>query len=404
MSQERGAAQLESANAIRAYQREWIKAVRERVDKGEPFAICNGDEFEEIFNIMDIPVIVINYWNSIISVKGMMEYYLDILGKRGYEPNYFALGLASTMDNKPDTAPWGGLPKPAIIIGGTKNDMEMRVLETWAREYGCPFVPLEFGLDAVPEQGIPPRWWEKLKDHWDDIIDPRKLDLRVAEEEALISFLEVITGHTFSSAKLGQALELINEQMEYWGKARDLIAETIPCPVSLRDQLAVYQAMWHRGTPKGLDFIKSYYEEVKDRVDKGVAAWPGEKLRLMWMAGTPPRWARYAEEKYDAVCVCSMFSSIPIDSYPRTIINNDPMRTLASRHMILFMETPEWRLKDARLHQCDGVVEAVRPSAPSFNEPVFDEAGMPFCVIPGDRDDEEVRSVLSDFIEKRLLT
>jgi len=406
MSEERGGAQLESANAIRAYQREWLANTRERVSRGEPFAICNGDEFEEVFNIMDIPVIVINYWNSIIATRRMTEYYSDVLAKRGYPVSYFALGLASTIDNNPETAPWGGLPRPALIIGGTKSDMEMKVLEIWAREYGCPFFPLDFGLDAVPEWVYPPppRWWEKMAEHWDELIDPRRLDLRVEEEKALISFIEVTTGKRLSMARLKRGLELLNEQEMLWGKARDLIAETIPCPVSLRDQLAVYQAQWHRGTVRGRDFIKAYYEEVKDRVENGVAACPTEKLRLMWMAATPPRWARWAEEKYGAVCVASLFSSIPIDCYYRTDLNNDLMRTLAGRHMVLFMETPDWRLKDAKLHQCNGVVETANPAVPSFNRQLFEEAGMPFCQIPRDQDDGEVRSILSDFIETRLLS
>ena len=407
MTSDRGAAQLESANAIRAYQREWLEDTRQRVKQGEPFAICNGDEFEEVFNIMDIPVIVINYWNSIIATKRMTEYYGDVLTKRGYPANYFAMGLASTIDNDPETAPWGGLPKPALIIGGTKRDTEMKVLEIWAREYGCPFFPLDFGLDAVPElpkYPPPPRWWEMMAEHWDGLIDSRRLDLRVEEEKALINFIEVTTGRKLSMAKLEQGLELLNEQEMLWGKARDLIAETIPCPVSLRDQLAVYQAQWHRGTVRGRDFIKAYYEEVKERVENGVAACPNEKLRLLWMAGTPPSWAKWAEEEYGAVCVASLFSSIPIDSYYRATINGDVMRALASRHMVLFLETPDWRLKDAKIHQCNGVVETANPSVPSFNKKLFEEAGMPLCQIPRDRDDEEVRSVLSNFIETRLLS
>jgi hypothetical protein len=393
MSYGRGAAQLESANIIRNYQRDWIENTRERVGQGEPFAICNGDEFEDVFNAMDIPVIVINYWNSIIQVKGLAPYYSGLLRSRGYEPNQFALGLASTLDSDADKAPWGGLPKPAVILGGSKNDVEMKVLDIWARELGCVFFPLEFGLDAVPELPAyppPPRWWERMGDHWDEMIDPHRLDLRVEEEKALISYLEITTGKRLSLAKLTEAQRLINEQMEYWGKTRDLIAETVPCPVSLRDQLAVYQAMWHRGTAKARDFIKDYYEEVKLRVDQGVSACQNERLRLMWMAGTPPNWANYCEEKYGAACVASMFSSIPIDCYHRRTIGGDVMRTVAGRHMVLFFETPDWRLKEAKIHQCDAMVELAN-------------SGIPVCQIPRDRDDEEVRRILSDFIETRLL-
>jgi hypothetical protein len=72
--------------------------------------------------------------------------------------------------------------------------------------------------------------------------------------------------------------------------------------------------------------------------------------------------------------------------------------------MVLFMETPDWRLKDARLHQCNGVVQAASSSRPSFNRPLFDAAGMPLCEIPYDRDDEKVRELLSRFIETELLS
>jgi benzoyl-CoA reductase subunit B len=239
---ERGIKQLKSVEAVRAYQREWLQETRERVNQGEPFAICNGDEFEEVFNIMDIPVMVINYYHSLMGQKQMGEYYGDVLKKRGYPMSGFAFGLASTIDNKPEIAPWGGLPKPSIIIGGSKSDTEMKVLEIWAREFGCPFFPLDFSLDAVPDwiYPPPPRWWEKMEEHWDELIEPRRLEQRVEEEKQLINFIELTTGRKLSMAKLKQGLELQNEQERLWGKARDLIAETIPCPVNLRDQLAVY--------------------------------------------------------------------------------------------------------------------------------------------------------------------
>src|SRR5512136_3384818 len=104
-----GARQLESVNAVRAYQRSWLDRTRERVKLGEPFAICNGDEFEDVFNMMDIPVIVINYWNSIIAQKRMGQYYSNVLATHAYPKSdgFFARGLASTLDNNPEPASWG---------------------------------------------------------------------------------------------------------------------------------------------------------------------------------------------------------------------------------------------------------------------------------------------------------
>lgn len=406
MSEARGAKQMESANRIRAYQREWLDKTKERVKQGEPFVICHADECEEILNIMDIPVQVVNPWNAIIATKGMTQYYNNVLAQRGYDTStgggvlLIAGGLACTIDNKPEVAPRGGLPKPTVIIG-SRGDVDLRILEIWAREFGCLYYPLQKSAAIQPH---PPRWWEKLKDHWDELIESRSLDFRVEQLKALIHFLEAITGRTFSFAKLNRAMELINEQMDYWRKARDLIFQTIPCPVSVRDQLTTYQTMWHRGTTIGRDLIKAYYEEVKERVDKGIASNPNEKLRLMWEDGTPPAWAGYAEEKYGAVCVAPMYFSIAYEAYTRTVYNNDPLRALASRNLMLFASTPDWRLRDAKLCKCNGAVQVTGPSRQSQLKPTFEEAGIPFLTLPRDSDDPEIRSMLDDFIEKRLLT
>ncbi|UCB43681.1 MAG: 2-hydroxyacyl-CoA dehydratase [Dehalococcoidales bacterium] len=402
MSEQSGDKQLRITNEVRAYQREWIEKTRQRVSEGEPFAICNGDDCEEILNVMDIPVIVINYWHAIITTKRMADYYLDILRERDYPATVFSMGLAVTMDNKPDMAPWGGLPKPSIIIGGARQDTEMRIMELWAREYGCTFWPMEFALWHGVERVPPPGWFERVRDHWDELVDPYKLDYRVQDHEKLIRYLEVSTGKKFSMAKLTEAMELVNKQMDYWRMARDLIAKTSPCPASLRDQLSMYQVMWHRGTPQGRDFLKAYYEEVKERVETGTAACPDEKIRLMWVnaLGTPPRWGKWAEEKYGAVCVTHNYMGIAVDCYARTIKNNDPLRTLAARYMLLFWTTPDWIAAQAKHSNCQAIVMVAGRGTIA----AYEKTGVPLAAIPSERDDEATRAALSDFIETRLLS
>lgn len=394
--------QMQTPNVVRAYQRQWIERTRQRVKQGEPFAICNGDDCEEILNVMDIPVIVINYWHAIITTKRMDRYYQNILKERDYPATVFSMGLATTMDNKPEVAPWGGLPKPSIIIGGARQDTEMRILELWAREFGSVFWPIEFSLWHGIEKTPPFGWYERIRDHWDELVDPAKLDYRVQDQEKLIRYLEVSTGKRCSMAKLRQAIELVNEQMDYWRRARDLIAKTSPSPVSLRDQLSMYQVMWHRGTPHGRDFLKAYYEEVKERVDKGIAACPNEKIRLMWLnaLGTPPLWGKWAEETYGAVCVTHNYMGIAVDCYARKILNNDPLRTLAAKYMLLFWTTPDWIVAQAKHSNCQAVVTV----AGRHTMNAYEEAGIPMISIPSEMDDDATRSAISKFIETRLST
>ncbi len=401
----RGVKQLESANMVRAHQREWFAENRKRVEQGEPFAICNGDDWEEGFNAMDIPVMCINYWHAIIGTKQMNPYYDKVLAEHGYPVTGFARAMASYMDKKPDVAPWGGYPKPAILIGGTKNDIEMKVLEYWARECECDFYPLDWCLDPVPEWAHPPPplWWERMKEHWDEMIEPHRLAGRIEEEKALVNFIENRTNKRLTVPRLLRSLELLNEQMVYWGKARDLIAETVPCPVNARDQGGMYQAMWHRGSEKGRDLVKAYYEEVKYRVDKGTVACPNEQLRLSWSGDHAPIFETYIEEKYGAVIVAWAYFSYPIDSYYRRITYDNPMKTLAGHHMILFFQDPKLYLRDAKMAKCDGRIEvSMMPGVPSFTKPVFEQAGIPVCQLPRETLDAEVKSILDKFIGELL--
>ncbi|MFC1820770.1 2-hydroxyacyl-CoA dehydratase, partial [Thermodesulfobacteriota bacterium] len=347
--------QLKSIVALKEYQRNWWHETHERLRQGEPFGISNADDAEEIFIAFDMPAIVRPWWSAVISAKRMSEYYGNVLAEHGYDMNHYAsLGLGVTLDNNPEKAPWGGLPKPAVIIGSTSADFSMRITEIWARAFGCPCFPLEINQN-LPNP-YPHRWWERIRDNWEEIYEPYKIDLKVEELKELIRFIEINTGRRFSVAKLAEMMELMNEQEDYWAMARDLIAESVPCTVTLRDQLSMYPAQWYRGTPGGRDLIKMFYEEVKERVDKGVASYPDEKIRLMWFGEglwTNTAFYEYFEKSYKATFVCSIYTSIAADSYARSVLNKDPLRALASRFMWLGALEVEWMVNEAKRHKCD---------------------------------------------------
>ena len=297
---------LDAVNRVRAHQRAWIEETRASVEAGGPFAICNGDEAEEIFLALGIPVLAINYWNFLILAQRTGQHFTEILNARGYPGRHFyGLGLASSIE--PEKAPWGGLPKPTIICGSPRSEMEMRVTELWAREAGAHFFPMEFSFPSEHVKPIPKDWWNYTQDRWEELVDKRRLDFRVAEEAELIRFLEQITGRTFSVGKLNRAMALINEQMALWVRARNLIGQSRPCPVSVRDQMSMYQAMWHRGTPTGVSLLQDYVDEIQARVAKGVGGYTNEKIRIYYSGETPP-WSQWADEgvwmdRTDGECV-----------------------------------------------------------------------------------------------------
>jgi len=415
--------QLRSSVEAAAYQKEWFKNIRQRLSKGEPFAMAQADTPHEIFLTMDIPVVMMQWWSAIISAKRLAPDYFNLMNERGYQRNlcrYCSLPLACAMDPNPERAPWGGLPSPTILLARLTCDALTKVFERLAREYHATFFPLEH---TAPISSYP-LWWENIRDHWDKVIEPHRLDLMVEELKALIRFLEVTTGKTFSHTKFVEVMELVNQQEEYFRKTRDLIAQSVPCPVSLPDQIAsTMNPQWHRGTPWGVEQAKMFYEEVKEKVERGEGACKNEKIRLMWIG--PGLWHNTAfyqffEETYGAVFVCSIYLSLAADGYARNLLN-DPLRALASRHVTIteLMYQRDWLVKEAKLHQVKGAVmiiskSCIRPVGGSlgnmFTIRAFEEAGIPVLPIYADvvdaREwkDEEIKSQVITFIEENLLS
>jgi len=392
---------MRAVDAVRAIQRQWVKDTRESVAQGGPFAICNGDECEELFIALGVPVLAINYWNYLILAQGKRERMTELLNEAGYPGDHF-FGFALAASLSPADAPWGGLPHPTLICASTRSDMETRVCELWAEREGCDSLVMDFSFPAPPFEPLPQQWWVRLREDWETMLDPDRLDYRVAVERDLIGRIEAMTGRSLAGGALAETMARINTQMALWAEAQQLIAQAPRCPVHIRDQISMYQAMWHRGTQRGIDLIRDYRDETAARVVDGVGAYADERFRLYYSVQVPP-WHAEIEERYGAVAVCCSYSNVP-DLYWRKFDPADPLRALAARHMMLFSWGPERIIDIARRHRCDAaiVVEPSMANGPSEQSRAVEAAGIPYCAIPRPTDDEEVRGIIARFIETRL--
>ena len=412
---------LRSAVEANAYQREWFMQTRERVNRGEPFAIVNADVPQEIFRAMDFPYVVNQWWAAVCSAKQLSPRYFGLMNERGYRNNlcrYCSLSFASAIDTEKEKAPWGGLPKPTLAVTRLTCDAQAKIFELWSREFGIPYYPLE---NTVP-QFVPERWWEKAPRQWEELFEPHRLNLMVEELQGLIRFLETSTGSTFNETKFKRVMELVNEQEEYNRLTRDLIAETVPAPVSITDQVpSVMIPQWHRGTEWGVKAARMFYEEVKDLVDRKSAACEKERVRLMWL-GTG-LWFnlgfyQHFEQRYGATFVWSIYLGLAADAYAR--YGSDPLRALASRFVgmedMLHMPpwNSDWYLKEAKENGINGMVHLVAESCTQavqgsyFIKKAFEDAGIPVLELRADTvdarawNDERMTVEIEKFLENRL--
>lgn len=380
---------LRSAAAATAYQKQWFAQVRERAGAGEPLVLVNADAPQEILRAIDLTYVVNQWWASVVSSKGKAAESLDVLHRHGFPDfsrQYDAIALGS-LSLPSETAPWGGLPRPSLVLAELSGDAAGKVFELWEQLEHITFYALE--RSSLVE--APRRWWELVPHRWEEAFGTARLDLLQGEITDLIAFLERQTGRVLHRERLEEVMGLVNEQAEWNRRTRDLLASARPLPVSINDIIpGVMIPQWHRGSEWARDAARSLYEDCADLVSRGPQPDDEQPLRLMWVGRG--LWYdldlyRRVQQSHQAVFVWSMYLAIAADGYVR--YGPDPRRALAARFVGLTdqLYTPpwssQWYVKEAKAHGVDAVVHLVAEDVPGsyFVTRALREAGLPVLEI-----------------------
>lgn len=409
---------LEASRAATTFQREWFAAMRDQVAAGSPLAMVNADAPHEILRAMGIPYVVNQWWASVCAAKQQGPRYLGLLRDLGYPDDieaYSAMALGSALAEPSADDPWGGLPPVDLLVAETTTDATAKIFETWSAETGAELSLLEATVAPL----VPRRWFDHVHNDWENAFGTRRIDLMVAEINNLIGQVERRTGRRFDETELAQVMRLANEQAEWNGRTRDLIARTSPAPIGVADAIpATMIPQWHRGSEWGRDAARRLHDEVAAKVTAGEGVVEDEQARLMWIGRGlwfDMGFYQHFQHEYGAVFVWSMYLAVAADAYLRR--GTDPIRTLAGRFCgfaDLYNTPPwssEWYAKEALHHQIDGVVhltgDAVRGS--HFITRAIEAAGIPVLEIEGSNVDSRqwdagsVVESVAGFLEARAL-
>jgi len=416
--------QLESTVAAAAFQKEWFADLRRRVfDERQPYALLQADVPFELFDLLDIPAVSNQWWASLVAAKRRAPAYLDAMSADGYHSDlchYCSLGYASTKFRDVQEPPWGGLPTPRLLCARLTCDCIHRVFSLWADEFGSELIE----IDHPGASELPPQWWELGRHRWRELVEPHRLAFVASTLQRLVERLETIRGQQLEVEALRHRLDRVNQQEEVFDAVRQLIASAPEAPVRMTEQISnVMATQWVRGTDWALAHARAFHDEVRQRVDAGVAACPGEKARLMWVGvGLWHDTDFYTafEASHRAVFVWSMYLAFGPDGYIRYGLD-DPMAALASRLASFneYLHNPpwaaEWIVHQARLHRINGALvlrpRSMKPAAAGrmFIERALEDAGIPVLPIEADVvdarawDPKFARESVRSFLEKRVI-
>lgn len=397
--------QLAATEAAAAFQKHWFADLRRRVfEERRPYALVQADVPFELFDLLDIPAVSNQWWSSLVAAKRLAPAYLDAMAADGFADQlcrYCSLGLASTLHRDACAPPWGGLPPPRLLCARLTCDCIHRVFSLWADAFETEL----FEIDHPGATDLPPRWWELGRHRWRELVEPHRLEFVAARLRALIASLEAIGGRTLDEAALAERLARVNQQEEIFDATRRLIATAPKTPVRMTEQIAnVMATQWVRGGDWALAHAERFHNEVRQRVEDGVAACPGERTRLMWVgAGLWHDTDFYTafEESHGAVFVWSMYLAFGPDGYIRYGLE-DPIAALASRTASFneYLHNPPWAaawiVAQAQEHRIDAAL-VLRPSRMKaaasgrlFIERALEDAGI--AVLPIEADVVDARA------------
>jgi benzoyl-CoA reductase subunit B len=139
--------------------------------------------------------------------------------------------------------------------------------------------------------------------------DP-KIDYVLTQMQEAIEWMQKVTGRPYDDERLIEAVQNEMRTLSTWAKICEL-NQTVPAPLDEKSMYSLFvMGTLQKCSGEVADFYDELYDEVKDRVARGIAAVSNERCRLI--SDHQPPWGflrifRYLE-KFGAVSVGSLYT------------------------------------------------------------------------------------------------
>lgn len=287
---EKRALGTEAARKIPGIAKQMLAQAQAAKAEGKPVAYCLIDSlYDEIVRSMDITPLWTENYAGVTAAKRDAERFLNKAESQGFSRSLCTyatccLGLDAWRDGAeglPPDAPWGGMPKPDMMLGsGTEFcdprykwfQAAQRYLDVPVYVIGLPWPAYDLDIDLEAALTYYARY----------IVEQLK---------GLVSFLEKQTDKKMDWDRLSVTIDLADRTYRMWWQAYEL-RKAIPTPMGTEDAMNTMVPGWFMmGTQEAFDFYRDLYEEVKYRVENKIGLVPEEKYRILWGGGLPPWFA-----------------------------------------------------------------------------------------------------------------
>ncbi|MFH1932594.1 MAG: 2-hydroxyacyl-CoA dehydratase family protein [Pseudomonadota bacterium] len=292
------------------------------------------------------------------------------------------------------------VPKPDVLVFNTNQCRDVQDWFAWySRELNVPLI----GVHA--HRGI----GEIKRYQVEDIA---------RQIEDLVPKLEEVSGKTFDMDRFKEVVGYSRRTSELWRACLES-ASAIPSPWTFFDAtIHMGPAVVARGTKEGVDYYELLLDELKERINSGIAAVDGERHRLYWEG--MPIWGklRALSEQFAALKSCVVASTYCNSWIFDQLDPNEPFESMGRAYTELFIvreeSYKERYIKDChKLFQFDGLIFHDSKTCPNNSnsrygmpERLSKELAIPSLTIHGDLNDlrcyseEQAKTNIEAFVEQ----
>ncbi|MFH1626151.1 MAG: 2-hydroxyacyl-CoA dehydratase family protein [Pseudomonadota bacterium] len=324
---------------------------------------------------------------AILGANRTASDYIPIANAHGYSPDicsYLTSDIGAYLKGEtPLTKAYGiqKIPKPDVLLYNTN---QCREVYDWASFYSREF--------KVPLLGI-------NTPHTQRQIREDTVKSVAAQLEQMVPELEEAAGRPFDIDEFREVLATSRECSLLWEAVLDT-ASAKPSPLSFFDGcIHMGPAVVMRGRKEANDYYRMLLEEMKERIDQGVAAVEREQYRFYWEG--MPIWGklRSLSELFTRLKVCVTVSTYCSSWVFSAFDPNDPFQSMARAYSSIFIgQDDTWKenyIADrVERFAIDGILfHDAKTCASNTNNRygmanrLSDRLGVPHLVINGDLND-----------------
>ena len=273
-----------AAGQVRGIVKKMYGRANQAAAEGKPIAYCMvASQYEEILKAMDIVPVWTENYAALTAAKQAAEPFITRAEAEGFSNvlcKYAMVGLGfdavrAETGRVPEGAPDGGMARPTMLLGSSAVcDPRFKWYQALGRYMDTPI----YCIDVLYPQSR--QFSPDMRNYY--------VQYQTEQFQGLVDFLERTTGTRMDWDRLGGIMDLADETTRVWWDAYQL-RKARPCPMPSQDHFScMVPAYYLLGEPEALAFYQALYDELKDRVDRGVGIIENERFRLLWGGGLPP--------------------------------------------------------------------------------------------------------------------